>query len=140
MGHGYDAPGALIGVMAFDRWNSSTFFSDFFADRLRVGVIGGGADSSSRCRCSPCSRERDDGTNSDRCLFGLALLGPARRGVGGGSVSRNSGVRSVTPSVEFRVGSGGLGSEAWSSVLALPLERDKARPAGLLRNGVRRSH
>ena len=104
MGHGYDAPGALIGVMAFDRWNSSTFFSDLRADKLLVGAIGGGASS-------PPLRERDDGTNSDRCLFGLlALCTPARRGIGGGSGSasgsRKSRVRRATPSVEFRVGSG----------------------------------
>ena len=95
---------ALSGVIAEDRWNSSTFFSDLRADKLLVGAIGGGASS-------PPLRERDDGTNSDRCLFGLlALCTPARRGIGGGSGSasgsRKSRVRRATPSVEFRVGSG----------------------------------
>ena len=100
---------ALSGVIPEDRWNSSTFFSDLRADKLLVGAIGGGASS-------PPLRERDDGTNSDRCLFGLlALCTPARRGIGGGSASesRKSRVRSATPSVELRVGSGRGCSVDW---------------------------
>lgn len=138
-GYGYDALGVLMGVMAFDRWNSSTFLSDFFADRLRVGVMGG-ADSSSLCLGRPRSRDREAGTKSDRCLFGLALFVPGCRGVGGGRGSRKSGLRSATPSVEFRVGSRRLDSDAWSSVLALALEGDKDGPTDLGRNEVRRSH
>ncbi len=131
------------GVSALDRWNRSMFLSDFLAMRLRDEVSEGGISSCGTSWTSRKSkvvrvRERDDGTKSDRCLFGLAGLRPVLRVVDEGDTSRKSGGRTATPSVEFRVGKGRRRSDDCSSMLALEEEGNDAEV--LRRKDVRRSH
>ena len=142
--------GESRGVSALDRWNSSMFLNDFLIDRLRDGARGGviisslGTSWTSRKSKLPRPRERDDGTNRDRCLFGLAELRPVLRAEGEGKgedTSRKSGERTATPSVEFLVGNGRRCARSdlcCSSMLALEDEGDEAEV--LRRKDVRRSH
>ena len=142
--------GESRGVSALDRWNSSMFLNDFLIDRLRDGARGGviisslGTSWTSRKSKLPRPLDRDDGTNRDRCLFGLAGLSPMRRPEGEDEgkcddTSRKSGERTATPSVEFLVGNGRRRSDlCCSSMLALEDEGDEAEV--LRRKDVRRSH